>query len=90
MLAAASAPLAAKSQVPSKGRSVFIRTVTDERVFAKSDDDPAMPSLEKDGDKADVRARAVSRKRNFGLILQSVDMESFRQLQLCIDITGGM
>jgi hypothetical protein len=70
-----SAPLATKSQVPSKGRTVFIRTVTDERVFAKNDNDTSLPSLEKDGDKADVRARAVSRKRNgYGMALGDVTL----------------
>jgi hypothetical protein len=70
-----SAPLAAKSQVPSKGRTVYIRTVTDERFFAKNDNDTSIPSLEKDGDKADVRARAVSRKRNtYGMALGDITL----------------
>ena len=73
----ANAPLAAKSQLPSKGRTVFIRTVTDERVFAKNDNDTSLPSIEKDGDKAEVRARAVSRKRiGYGMALGDVTLAS--------------
>lgn len=58
------APVASKTPVASKGRSVFVRTVTDERVFSTTGDDPATPSLDKDGDKTDIKARAIARKRN--------------------------
>lgn len=60
----AAAPVSAHPPAASKGRSVFVRTVTDERVFSTTGDDPAMPSLEADGDKAEIKARAVARKRN--------------------------
>lgn len=61
-LASVSAP--AQKPAASKGRSVFIRAVTDERVFSATGDDPATPSLDADGDKAEIKARAVARKRN--------------------------
>lgn len=46
---------------PSKGKTVFVRSVTDERVFSTGND-PATPSLASDEDKLDYKARAVMRK----------------------------
>ena len=72
----ADTPLVVKTPVASRGRSVFVRSVTDERVFAKSGGDPATPSLGPDGDTADIKARAVSRKRNgYGMALGDVTLE---------------
>ena len=71
----ANAPLTAKTQMASKGRSVFIRSVADQRVFAKGSPDPSTPSLSPEGDTPDVRARAVSRKRNgYGMALGDVTL----------------
>ena len=71
----ADAPLAANAQAPSKGRSVYVRTVTDERVF-KDSDEPGTPSLDTDGHKPEIKARAVSRKRNgYGMALGDVLLE---------------
>ena len=69
------ATLAATAQVPSKGRSVFVRTVTDERVF-KDSENPGIPSVESGASNPDIKARAVARKRNgYGMALGDVLLE---------------
>ena len=70
----ASAPMSPKTQMANKGRNVFIRSVTDARVFEKDSKDPSTPSLG-EGDTPDIRARAVSRKRNgYGMALGDVTL----------------
>jgi hypothetical protein len=63
----------------TKMRVVLIRSLSDERVFEQAPGDPSIPSLGLEGsDKAsaDVRARAIGRKRNtFGQALGDVLLE---------------
>jgi hypothetical protein len=61
---------------PTKGKSVFIRNVTDDRVFSKGTDSASMPSLEADSDNAEIRNRAITRKYNaYGMALGDVLLE---------------
>jgi Uncharacterized lipoprotein len=72
----ASAPLAAVPAAASKGKSVFVRNVTDDRVFSKSSDSAASPSLESDVDNPEIRNRAITRKYNaYGMALGDVLLE---------------
>lgn len=57
-------PASTEAARPSKGKSVFIRSVTDERVFNATGDDPTPPSLDTDNNKPEIKARVVARKRN--------------------------
>lgn len=72
---------AAPSAAPvTKSRAVLIRSVTDERVFEQAPKDPSTPSLGFEGAEkatADIKARAISRKRNtFGQALGDVLLEN--------------
>lgn len=53
--------------VPANGKTVYIRSVTDERVFEENPSNPSVPSLGFGGAQkasADVKARAIGRKRS--------------------------
>jgi len=64
----------------TKARAILIRSVSDERVFEQAPTDPSVPSLGFEGAAratADVKARAISRKRNtFGHALGDVLLEN--------------
>lgn len=63
----------------TKARTVYIRAVTDERVFEEAPKDPSTPSLGFGGAAqapADVKAHAIGRKRNtFGQALGDILLE---------------
>ncbi|MBI2770963.1 MAG: hypothetical protein HYX47_15165 [Burkholderiales bacterium] len=67
-------------QVTPNGRSVFIRTVTDERVFEQAPGNPSIPSLGFEtaaGASADVKARAIGRKRSgYGMAMGDVLLQN--------------
>jgi len=69
--------LAAKP--PTKDRAILIRSVRDERVFAEQSKDPNVPTLGFEGAahaSADVKARAIGRKRNtFGQPMGDILLE---------------
>jgi hypothetical protein len=73
-------PPAAKAVAAATRGSVFIRAVTDERVFEEAPRDPSTPSLGSGGAasaSADVKARAIGRKRNtYGKGLGDVLLEN--------------
>jgi hypothetical protein len=72
----ASAHLAAVSAATSKGKTVFIRNVTDDRDFTKGNDNASMPSLESDAQNPEIRNRAITRKYNaYGMALGDVLLE---------------
>lgn len=58
----AAAPATAAPAAASNGRTIAIRTVTDNRNFEAAPTDPSTPSIGTEG--GDVRDRAVGRKRN--------------------------
>lgn len=64
----------------ASGQVVVIRSVRDERVFEEAPRDPSMPSLGSGGAahaSADIKSRAIGRKRNgFGKALGDVLLES--------------
>jgi uncharacterized lipoprotein YajG len=64
----------------TKARAVFIRAVTDERIFQQAPSDPSIPSLGFEGaDKAsaEIKARAIGRKRGgFGQAMGDVLLEN--------------
>jgi len=76
----ASPTVAAASSAPTSGRTAVIRSVKDERVFAESPSDPSTASLGLEGASnasAEVKARAVGRKRNtYGKALGDLQLES--------------
>ncbi len=76
----ASPPVAAASTAPSTGRTAVIRSVKDERVFVESPSEPSTPSLGLEGASnasAEVKARAVGRKRNtYGKALGDLQLDS--------------
>ena len=60
-------PVQATAASKASGRTVVIRSVKDERVFEQAPNQPSIPSLGFEGASkatADVKARAVGRKRN--------------------------
>jgi len=62
-----SSPTAAPTRQAAAGRAVYIRSVTDERVFEQTPREPGSPSLGFEGAEqasSDVKARAVGRKRS--------------------------
>lgn len=67
------------STQPTKPRKVFLRSVTDERVFAEESKDPTVPTLGSGGAfqaSTEVKARAIARKRNtYGTALGDVLLE---------------
>jgi hypothetical protein len=70
-------PDAEQSSAPTDGaRTVLIRAVTDDREFAEAPSDPSTPSLGSGGASnapAEIKARAVGRKRNgFGQAMGDV------------------
>ena len=53
--------------MPANGKTIYIRSVTDQRVFEDDPSNPSIPSLGFGGPEkatADVKARAIGRKRN--------------------------
>ena len=63
----------------TKDRTVFVRSVIDERVFEQAPRDPSTPSLGFEGAaqaSAEIKARAIGRKRNtFGQALGDILLE---------------
>lgn len=84
----ASPIVVAASPAPSAGRTAVIRSVKDERVFAESPSDPSTPSLGLEGAtnaSAEVKARAVGRKRNaYGKALGDLQLESGQTVESVI------
>ena len=74
-----SAPTPVAAAGPVKG-AVFIRTVSDQRAFQQAPSDPSIPSLGFEGAtqaSADLKARAIGRKRNtYGKALGDVLLEN--------------
>ena len=74
-----SAPTPVATAGPVKG-AVFIRTVSDQRAFQQAPSDPSIPSLGFEGAtqaSADLKARAIGRKRNtYGKALGDVLLEN--------------
>jgi uncharacterized lipoprotein YajG len=68
------------SYTVTKTKTILVRSVTDERVFEESPQDPSMPSLGGEGVSnapADIKARAIGRKRNgYGKALGDVLLEN--------------
>ena len=66
--------LKATTATTSNGKTVFINTVVDERVFEANPQEPATPSLDpSESDTPDIRAHAIARKRNgFGKALGDI------------------
>lgn len=77
-LGAGSMPVAA-ARADGGGRPIVIRSVKDLRVFEVAPKDPSIPSLGFEGSaqaSADVKARAIGRKRNaYGMALGDVLLE---------------
>src|ERR1043166_1500608 len=73
-------PAPAKAPAAKTGKTIVIRSVTDERVFEQAPKQPNIPSLGFEGaDKAtaEVKARAIGRKRNgFGKAMGDVLLEN--------------
>jgi hypothetical protein len=73
-------PAAAKAPAAKTGKTIVIRSVTDERVFEQAPKQPNIPSLGFEGaDKAtaEVKARAIGRKRGgFGKAMGDVLLEN--------------
>jgi hypothetical protein len=73
-------PAPAKAPAAKTGKTIVIRSVTDERVFEQAPKQPNIPSLGFEGsDKAtaEVKARAIGRKRGgFGKALGDVLLEN--------------
>lgn len=59
------------------GKTVYINTVTDNRVFEAKPKEPSTPSLDlSESDNSDIRSRAIARKRNgFGKALGDILLE---------------
>lgn len=73
-------PVLASNPAPGAARgAVFIRSVTDQRTFEQAPRDPSIPSLGFEGAtqaSADLKARAIGRKRNsYGRALGDVLLE---------------
>lgn len=68
--------VSAQTQSASNGKTVFIRSVKDERVFEEAPKEPSTPSLGSEGAKGSpelIKAKAIARKRNtFGKALGDV------------------
>ncbi|MBR9911169.1 MAG: flagellar biosynthesis protein [Gammaproteobacteria bacterium] len=68
------------ASAPLSGRTVFIRSVSDERVFEQAPGNPSVPSLGfggADQATAEIKARAIGRKRNsFGKALGDVLLQN--------------
>ena len=64
---------------PTKGRTILIRSVSDDRVFAEQSKDPSVPTLGSGGAAhatGEVKARAIGRKRNtFGQPMGDILLE---------------
>jgi hypothetical protein len=75
--------------LPSNGRSVIVRTATDDRVFANESNDVRVPTLDPNGTKQpDVKGRAFARKRNgYGMALGDVLMEPGQSVAGQVKIT---
>ncbi len=75
-----SSPAAVRAEKTTTGRAVVIRSVTDERVFEQAPGEPSTPSLGFEGAQqasADIKARAVARKRGgFGKAMGDVLLEN--------------
>ena len=82
-------PAAASADaVTPNGKTVVIRSVTDERVFEQSPKDPSTPSLGFEGSaqaSADTKSRAIGRKRNgFGKAMGDVLLQSGQTVESVI------
>ena len=77
--------VSASSSVAGNGHIVVIKSVTDERVFEQAPSDPSTPSLGfggSDGATAQVKSRAIGRKRNgFGKALGDVLLDQGQTVQ---------